>query len=43
MQKDTGYIGKIQNSGAQKVKAPIPMTTKKNGVVKKGEDLRNGK
>lgn len=43
MSKDTTYIGKIKNTGAQKVKAPIDASTKKNSVVKKGSDLRCGK
>ena len=39
MAKD-GYLGKIQNAGAQEVKAPN--LSKKGGktVVKKGDDLR---
>lgn len=38
-----GYIGKISHNGAQKVSAPQPSGGKKGGVVKKGNDLRNGK
>lgn len=42
--KKTGYAGKIQNSGAQKVQAPLANQGKKgNATVKKGEDLRTGK
>ena len=39
-----GYIGKISHNGAQKVSAHHPGSGKKGGgVVKKGNDLRNGK
>ena len=44
MSKKNGYIGKIGNSGAQVVKAPVnPGGKKGNSSVKKGTDLRNGK
>ena len=44
MSKNNGYIGKIKNSGAQVVKAPVnPGGKKGNGSVKKGSDLRTGK
>ncbi len=40
----SGYIGKIKNSGSQKVTAPVSSKTKKgNGTVIKGNDLRSGK
>lgn len=42
--KKCGYAGKIQNSGAQKVQAPLASQSKKGtSTVKKGEDLRGGK
>ena len=42
--KKSGYIGSIQNTGAQKVKAPVATSGKKgNGTVKTGTDLRGGK
>lgn len=41
--KKCGYAGKIQNSGAQKVQAPLASQSKKGtSTVKKGEDLRGG-
>ena len=41
--KECGYAGKIQNSGAQKVQAPLASQSKKGtSTVKKGEDLRGG-
>lgn len=41
--KKCGYAGNIQNSGAQKVQAPIANQSKKgNATVKKGNDLRTG-
>lgn len=44
MAKKNGYIGKIQNTGAQVIKAPVAANGKKgNATVKKGEDLRTGK
>lgn len=44
MEKKGGYIGKITNAGAQKVRAPISNSGKKgNATVKKSEDLRTGK
>lgn len=40
---EKGYIGKIGNTGAQVVKAPVSAGTKKgSGTVKKGNDLRTG-
>ena len=43
-EKKKGYIGSIQNSGAQKVKAPVAAGGKKgNNTVKTGTDLRSGK
>lgn len=43
-EKKKGYIGNIQNSGAQKVKAPVAAGGKKgNNTVKTGTDLRSGK
>lgn len=42
--KKSGYIGKIQNSGVQVVKAPVAANSKKgNATVKQGNDLRTGK
>lgn len=39
-----GYAGKIQNAGAQKVKAPFSTGAKKGkSTVKTGGDLRTGK
>lgn len=39
-----GYAGRIQNSGSQKVQAPLAGNGKKgNGTVKTGSDLRTGK
>lgn len=44
MKEKKGYAGSIQNSGAQKVKAPFQGDTKKGkGSVKTGDDLRSGK
>jgi len=44
MSNKKGYAGSIQNSGAQKVKAPLPAGGKKgNSTVKTGNDLRGGK
>ena len=41
--KKSGYAGRIQNSGAQKVQAPLANESKKgNATVKKGSDLRTG-
>jgi len=38
----SGYIGKISNSGAQKVEAPVkPKTNTGKSTVKSGDDLRN--
>jgi len=36
------YAGKIQNSGAQIVKAPMQHTQAKRGTVQIGRDLRGG-
>lgn len=38
-----GYAGNIKNTGSQMVKAPFAQTPKKNGTVKRGDDLRTGK
>ncbi len=39
-----GYAGRIQNSGGQKVQAPLANNGKKgNSTVKTGNDLRTGK
>lgn len=35
-----GYIGRINQSGTQVVKAPNQTTTAKKAVVKTGKDLR---
>lgn len=41
---EKGYIGKIGNTGAQKVEAPYaPKATKGKSTVKRGEDLRGKK
>lgn len=40
----SGYAGKIQNAGAQKVNAPYSSGGKKGkGTVTRGSDLRTGK
>jgi hypothetical protein len=39
----SGYIGKIKNTGTQKVEAPNQTKEPKKGTVVKGNDLRNGK
>lgn len=39
---NSGYIGKIKNSGSQVVKAPHQITNSKKGTVKTGSDLRTG-
>lgn len=41
--KSFGYIGKIKNSGSQKVEAPVQNTDVKKGIVRTGNDLRTGK
>jgi len=41
--KKEGYAGKIQNAGAQVVKAPAQSQKKGNGKVTTGSDLRTGK
>ena len=42
--KKNGYAGKISNSGAQKVTAPLQTNANKGkAVVKTGTDLRSGK
>lgn len=46
MKKDSGhggYAGRIQNAGAQVVKAPAQSQKKGSGKVTTGNDLRNGK
>ena len=43
MNKDQGYIGKIQNTGTQVVKAPHQITQEKTGKVHTGADLRGTK
>ena len=44
MKGNCGYIGKISNTGAQKVEAPIKPDAKKGtSKVTKGTDLRSGK
>lgn len=44
MANKNGYIGKISNSGAQVVKAPLAQGNGKGkSVVHKGNDLRTGK
>lgn len=43
MKETKGYIGRIQNSGTQVVKAPHQITATKTGTVKTGQDLRTGK
>ncbi len=41
MAKDTnGYLGKIQNTGGQRIEAVQQTTAAKKGVVKRGNDLR---
>ncbi len=40
---NSGYIGKIKNSGTQVVKAPNQVADAKKGTVKTGSDLRIGK
>lgn len=40
----SGYVGKIKNTGAQVVKAPVNTPAAgKEAKVKKGGDLRSGK
>jgi len=41
--KKDNYIGRIKNSGAQKVEAPFKCELTKKGKVKTGNDLRTGK
>lgn len=42
--KKGGYAGSIQNSGVQKVQAPLKNESKRGtSTVKKGNDLRTGK
>lgn len=43
MKETKGYIGRIQNTGTQVVKAPHQITATKTGTVKTGQDLRIGK
>ena len=40
---NSGYIGRVPNSGAAVVKAPNQKTEKKSPVVHRGTDLRTGK
>ena len=41
---EKGYIGKIGNTGAQVIKAPVATNNKKGtATVKTGNDLRTGK
>lgn len=42
MSEKSGYIGKIQNTGTQKVEAPNQQKPTASGVVKTGTDLRSG-
>ena len=37
-----GYVGRIKNSGAQVVQAPIQTTVSKKGTVKTGSARSNG-
>lgn len=42
--KEQSYIGRIQNTGAQKIDAPVADKARKsNGKVQTGSDLRGGK
>lgn len=43
MKEQKGYIGRIQNTGTQVVKAPCQTTAAKTGTVHTGKDLRQGK
>lgn len=43
MKENKGYIGRIQNTGTQVVKAPHQTTATKTGTVHTGGDLRQGK
>lgn len=40
---EKNYVGRISNSGAQVVKAPVANVQKGKSTVKTGEDLRTGK
>lgn len=40
---NSGYIGRVPNSGAAVVKAPNQRTVKKNVTAHRGSDLRTGK
>jgi len=40
---NSGYFGRIKNTGTQVVKAPNQTTDQKKGTVKTGSDLRTGK
>lgn len=40
MKKEGSYVGKVQNSGAQVIKAPLAPGKSKGGKVKEGTDLR---
>lgn len=39
----SAYVGKIKNTGTQRVEAPNQTTEQKKGTVKTGKDLRTGK
>ncbi len=39
---EKGYAGKVKNTGSQYVQAPFAQSKKSRGVVKRGEDLRDG-
>ena len=43
MKEQKGYIGRVQNTGTQVVKAPHQIAAAKTGTVKTGKDLRSGK
>lgn len=40
--KESGYAGKVKNTGSQFVQAPFQQQKKSNSTVKRGEDLRTG-
>lgn len=44
MAKESGYAGKVKNTGSQSVKAPSPCGNgkKRTGTVRRGQDLRTG-
>ena len=43
MKEHKGYIGRIQTTGTQVVKAPCQTTATTTGTVHTGVDLRQGK